>query len=92
MQACAEHFVANNREHWRYGVTSNLDEKRMREVYGWPFMRNIDVCFQSLLLLLSISRVPGIRCWWNPVLQADVTSHHVCIQPRQRDIFMRKFE
>lgn len=45
VQACAKHFVGNNQEHWRYGVTSNFDERTMREVYGWPFLRSIDVSF-----------------------------------------------
>ena len=43
VQACAKHFVANNQEHWRYGLSANLDERTMREVYGWGFIRSIEV-------------------------------------------------
>ncbi|KAF4562928.1 hypothetical protein EYR40_007359 [Pleurotus pulmonarius] len=57
VQACAKHFVANNQEHWRYGVTSNLDERTMREVYGWPFMRSIDADVTSVMC--AYNRVNG---------------------------------
>ncbi|KAF7425938.1 hypothetical protein PC9H_008300 [Pleurotus ostreatus] len=57
VQACAKHFVANNQEHWRYGVTSNLDERTMWEVYGWPFLRSIDADVTSVMC--AYNRVNG---------------------------------
>ncbi|KAF8881940.1 glycoside hydrolase family 3 protein [Gymnopilus junonius] len=42
VQACAKHFLANNQEHWRYGLSSNLDDRTMHEIYFYPFLRSIE--------------------------------------------------
>ncbi|KAK7022939.1 hypothetical protein VNI00_016829 [Paramarasmius palmivorus] len=42
VQACAKHLVANNQEHWRYGLSADVDDRTLRELYWWPFMRSID--------------------------------------------------
>ncbi|KAF4583646.1 hypothetical protein EYR38_002401 [Pleurotus pulmonarius] len=57
VQACAKHFVGNNQEHWRYGVTANFDERTMREVYGWPFLRSIEADVSSVMC--AYNRVNG---------------------------------
>lgn len=49
VQACAKHFLANNQEHWRYGVSANLDDRTMHEMYFYPFLRSIEVMLSSLL-------------------------------------------
>ena len=43
VMACVKHFIANNQEHWRYGVSSNLDDRTTHEIYLYPFLRSIDV-------------------------------------------------
>ncbi|PNY25624.1 Beta-glucosidase, partial [Tolypocladium capitatum] len=35
--ACAKHYVANEQEHFRDTVSSNLDDKTLHEYYAWPF-------------------------------------------------------
>jgi beta-glucosidase-like glycosyl hydrolase len=53
VQACAKHFLANNQEHWRYGVSANLDDRTMHEMYFYPFLRSIEVMPSSLLSFLT---------------------------------------
>ncbi len=43
VQACAKHLLANNQEHWRYGLSANLDDRTMHEIYFYPFLRSIEV-------------------------------------------------
>lgn len=43
VQACAKHLLANNQEHWRYGLSANLDDRTMHEMYFYPFLRSIEV-------------------------------------------------
>ena len=49
VQACAKHFLANNQEHWRYGISAELDDRTMHEMYFYPFLRSIEVMLSSLL-------------------------------------------
>jgi hypothetical protein len=54
VQACAKHLLANNQEHWRYGLSANLDDRTMREIYFYPFLRSIEVrlvCLSHRILL-----------------------------------------
>jgi beta-glucosidase len=46
VMACAKHLIANNQEHWRYGYSSNLDDRTTHEIYWYPFLRSIEVCEQ----------------------------------------------
>jgi len=72
VQACAKHFLANNQEHWRYGLSANVDDRTMHEMYIYPFLRSIEV---SLFLYLSdeksLMRLMG--------LLGRRIVHHVCI-------------
>lgn len=43
VQACAKHLNGNNQEHWRYGASSNIDDRTMHEIYHYPFLRSIEV-------------------------------------------------
>lgn len=52
VQACAKHFLANNQEHWRYGLSSNLDDRTMHEIYFYPFLRSIEVIIQIMRVTL----------------------------------------
>ncbi|KAL0573526.1 hypothetical protein V5O48_008431 [Marasmius crinis-equi] len=49
VQACAKHLVANNQEHWRYGLSADLDDRTLRELYWWPFMRSIEANVSSVM-------------------------------------------
>ncbi|KIY66723.1 glycoside hydrolase family 3 protein [Cylindrobasidium torrendii FP15055 ss-10] len=49
VQACAKHFLANNQEHWRYGASSNVDERTIYELYGYPFFRSIEADVTSVM-------------------------------------------
>ncbi|OTA99964.1 glycoside hydrolase family 3 protein [Hypoxylon sp. CI-4A] len=35
--ASVKHYILNEQEHFRSGISSNLDDKTMHEVYLWPF-------------------------------------------------------
>jgi beta-glucosidase len=50
VMACAKHFIANNQEHWRYGLIAEVDDRTMHEMYYYPFLRSIEVRRVCLLL------------------------------------------
>jgi beta-glucosidase len=43
VMACAKHLIANNQEHWRYGLSANIDDRTLHEIYWYPFLRSIEV-------------------------------------------------
>ncbi|KAF5349632.1 hypothetical protein D9756_009031 [Leucocoprinus leucothites] len=49
VQACAKHFLANNQEHWRYGLSANMDDRTMHEIYFYPFLRSIEAEVTSVM-------------------------------------------
>ncbi|EKM83126.1 hypothetical protein AGABI1DRAFT_69320 [Agaricus bisporus var. burnettii JB137-S8] len=49
VQACAKHFLANNQEHWRYGLSANLHDRTMHEIYFYPFLRSIEADATSVM-------------------------------------------
>ncbi|KAF5324603.1 hypothetical protein D9611_004153 [Ephemerocybe angulata] len=49
VQACAKHLIANNQEHWRYGYTSNVDDRTLQELYYYPFIRTIEAGVTSVM-------------------------------------------
>ncbi|KAF9533583.1 glycoside hydrolase family 3 protein [Crepidotus variabilis] len=49
VQACAKHFLANNQEHWRYGLSANLDDRTTHEIYFYPFLRSIEAGVSSIM-------------------------------------------
>ncbi|KAJ3570123.1 hypothetical protein NP233_g4610 [Leucocoprinus birnbaumii] len=49
VQACAKHYLANNQEHWRYGLSANLDDRTMHEMYFYPFLRSIEANVTSVM-------------------------------------------
>ncbi|CCO32887.1 hypothetical protein BN14_06951 [Rhizoctonia solani AG-1 IB] len=40
--ACAKHLIGNNQEHYRYTYSSDIDDRTLREVYWYPFLRAMD--------------------------------------------------
>ncbi|KAF9484950.1 glycoside hydrolase family 3 protein [Pholiota conissans] len=49
VQACAKHFLANNQEHWRYGLSANVDDRTIHEMYFYPFLRSIEADVSSVM-------------------------------------------
>lgn len=49
VQACAKHLVANNQEHWRYGLSATVDDRTMHEMYFYPFLRSIEAGATSVM-------------------------------------------
>ncbi|KAF9453634.1 glycoside hydrolase family 3 protein [Macrolepiota fuliginosa MF-IS2] len=49
VQACAKHFLANNQEHWRYGLSANMNDRTMHEIYFYPFLRSIEAGVTSIM-------------------------------------------
>ncbi|KAJ7138264.1 glycoside hydrolase family 3 protein [Mycena epipterygia] len=49
VMACAKHFVANNQEHWRYGLIAEVDDRTMHEMYYYPFLRSIEANVSSVM-------------------------------------------
>ncbi|KAJ7110730.1 glycoside hydrolase family 3 protein [Mycena crocata] len=49
VQACAKHLVANNQEHWRYGLSAIVDDRTMHELYWYPFIRSIEAGVTSIM-------------------------------------------
>lgn len=46
VSACAKHYLGNEQEHYRGGSastasSSNMDDRTLREVYGWPFAESV---------------------------------------------------
>lgn len=37
MVASVKHYVLNEQEHFRSGISSNIDDKSLHELYLWPF-------------------------------------------------------
>ncbi|PFH45157.1 glycoside hydrolase family 3 protein, partial [Amanita thiersii Skay4041] len=42
VMACAKHLIANNQEHWRYGLSADVDDRTLHEMYWYPFLRSIE--------------------------------------------------
>ncbi|KAJ3517116.1 hypothetical protein NLJ89_g706 [Agrocybe chaxingu] len=49
VQACAKHLLGNNQEHWRYGLSSNMDDRTTHEIYFYPFLRSIEADVTSVM-------------------------------------------
>ncbi|KAL1689315.1 glycoside hydrolase family 3 protein [Schizophyllum commune] len=49
VMACAKHYLGNNQEHWRYGYTSNIDDRTIHEMYHYPFLRAIEADVSSVM-------------------------------------------
>ncbi|KAF8635161.1 hypothetical protein AX15_000502 [Amanita polypyramis BW_CC] len=49
VMASAKHLAANNQEHWRYGLSANMDNRTFVEIYYYPFLRSIEANVSSVL-------------------------------------------
>jgi len=57
VQACAKHLAGNNQEHWRYGLTADIDDRTMHEIYFYPFLRSLEANVSSVMC--AYNRVNG---------------------------------
>lgn len=69
VQACAKHFVGNNQEHFRYGYTSNIDDRTAHELYLYPFLRSVEAGVSSIMC--AYNRVNSTYACQNPQLLGD---------------------
>lgn len=59
-------------EHYRYGMSSNVNDKTLYELYLAPYMRAVDACglicaFESADSDVMQADVSGIMCAYNQV-------------------------
>ncbi|KAG6908409.1 hypothetical protein DXG01_004770 [Tephrocybe rancida] len=66
VQACAKHLIANNQEHWRYGLTANIDDRTLHEIYWYPFLRSIEAGVASVMC--AYNRLNGTSSCHNAAL------------------------
>ncbi|KZT58969.1 glycoside hydrolase family 3 protein [Calocera cornea HHB12733] len=67
VSACIKHFVANDQEHERTAVSSEVSERALREVYLMPFMiAQRDA--KPWAYMTSYGRLNGVHCAENPRL------------------------
>ena len=68
--ACAKHFVANDVEHARMTVSSQVDERTLREVYLAPFEAAVRAGVWSLMA--SYPKLNGTHCTEHRWLLTDL--------------------
>lgn len=71
--ACAKHFVANDVEHARMTVSSEIDERTLREVYLAPFEAVVEAGVWSLMA--SYPKLNGVHCSEHEWLLTDLLRH-----------------
>lgn len=76
VMACAKHLIANNQEHWRYGLSANVDDRSLNEIYWYPFIRSIEV---SNLIIYTHNTITSAHIGW-------CFFCNVCLQSFQRHI------
>lgn len=87
VQACAKHFLANNQEHWRYGMSADLDDRTSHELYMYPYYRAVEVShpFRSFPSSSEAVLTTGFRAISNTFIGRRLVCH-VLIQPRQPNL------
>ncbi len=69
--ASIKHFTANNQEHRRMSVSSEVDERTMREIYLAPFERAVKKA-KPWTVMCSYNRVNGIYASEHPLYLNDI--------------------
>ena len=59
--ACLKHFVGNDTEYERYSVSSNIDEKTLREIYLLPFEMAIKEA-NAKVVMSAYNKLNNIYC------------------------------
>lgn len=52
--ANAKHFIGNEQEHFRYSSSSNIDDRTIHEVYGWPFYKAVKAGVASVMCAFNL--------------------------------------
>lgn len=69
--ACPKHFIANNQERGRFSVSSEIDERTMREIYLEPFRRIVKKS-NPWAMMCSYNRINGIYASESKFLMDEV--------------------
>eukprot|EP01112_Ceratiomyxa_fruticulosa_P013049 TRINITY_DN3649_c0_g2_i3.p1 TRINITY_DN3649_c0_g2~~TRINITY_DN3649_c0_g2_i3.p1 ORF type:complete len:668 (-),score=145.17 TRINITY_DN3649_c0_g2_i3:136-2139(-) len=56
--ATAKHYILNEQEHFRTLESSNIDDRTIHEIYGWPFMRSVGAGVGSIMC--SYNQINGV--------------------------------
>ncbi|KAB5594636.1 hypothetical protein CTheo_1958 [Ceratobasidium theobromae] len=64
--ACAKHLIGNNQEHFRYTYSSNINDRTLREVYWYPFLRAVDA--NPGAFMCAYNRINGTYSCEDPAL------------------------
>ena len=68
--ACAKHFVANDVEYRRFIVSSEIDDRTLREVYLRPFKAAVDAGVWTIMA--AYPRLNGVHCTEDKALLTDL--------------------
>lgn len=69
--ACVKHFVCNDSEFERQSLSSEVNERALREIYLPPFQAAIQEA-QSWTLMTAYNKVNGVSCSENSYLLNDI--------------------
>ena len=69
--ACLKHFVGNDTEYERYAVSSNIDEKTLREIYLLPFEMAIKQA-NAKVVMSAYNKLNNIYCSSHRNLLIDI--------------------
>lgn len=69
--ACPKHYIANNQERGRFSVSSEMDERTMREVYLAPFERIVKKS-DPWSIMCSYNRINGVHASESKLLMDDI--------------------
>lgn len=69
--ACPKHYIANNQERGRFSVSSEMDERTMREIYLKPFEHIVKKA-NPWSIMCSYNRINGIYASENRFLMDEV--------------------
>ncbi len=84
VMACAKHFLANNQEHWRYGLSADIDDRTNHELYMYPYYRAVEVC-QGLICVFGMEANDDHRLASHPLCA------HTIASTRLRHVTMQRF-
>lgn len=69
--ACPKHFIANNQERGRFSVSSEMDERTMREIYLLPFEKIVKKS-NPWSIMCAYNRINGVYASESKLLLNDI--------------------